>query len=74
MEDTSMITTLTLDPVTAPAEPAATVDPFCQHEFDDGGLCGHDALPGSTRCAGHQGDGQPDFPLDTGVRGEEGGR
>lgn len=33
---------------------------YCQHEFDNRGLCGHDALPGEHRCAGHRDDGQPD--------------
>jgi hypothetical protein len=40
-----------------------TANPLCQHEFDDGGLCAGDAVPGTTRCAGHQDDGQPDAPV-----------
>lgn len=53
----------TLEPVTVPAGQAEDRDPFCQHEFDDGGLCGHDALPGETRCAAHRDDGQPDCAI-----------
>lgn len=45
------------------------LDTLCQHEFDDGGLCGHDALPGAARCTGHQDDGQPDYESDP-VSGE----
>lgn len=38
-------------------------DPLCQHEFDDGSVCAGDTVPGTTRCLGHQDDGQPDVPV-----------
>jgi hypothetical protein len=48
------------DPVTAELEPeteaevTAETDIFCRFEFEDGGLCGGDALPDSPYCHSHQ--------------------
>ena len=47
------------EPDTAPAGPSTVDDPFCGHEYDDGGLCAADAVAGTGRCPGHQDDGQP---------------
>lgn len=55
-----MSTTLDHHRAGQPRAAASSPDPLCQHEFDDGDLCAADAVPGSTRCAGHQDDGQPD--------------
>lgn len=41
----------------------AAADLWCQHEFDDGSLCGRQADPDRTCCSGHRDDGQPDHEL-----------
>jgi hypothetical protein len=38
-------------------------DRLCQHEFGDSSVCAADTVPGSTRCASHQDDGQPDLDI-----------
>lgn len=55
---------ITSHPRPAPAQTAGgRAEPLCLHEFDDGGLCAHTALPDTRRCAAHQDDGQPDIVI-----------